>query len=129
MRRWQLLRPLLLRVPGAKAWHLSKVRCVVERSSVESVRREERDLRVHAVLRGEQCHLVAAALQPVEERLLVVVLHGRLGKDSRRQLLGITHEDEAPTAVLERNERGDLDCLRGLIDEYSVESLLALREH
>ena len=64
--------------------HLCQVRRVAKDSVVEGGAREGGDARVHAVLRLQEGDLLAAALQPLEERLLVVLLGRNLREEARR---------------------------------------------
>ena len=82
------------------------VRSILEGSIVEAAAWEARDLRVHPVLRGQHRDALPADLQPLEERLLVVVLHRVLGEDGGGQLVGVADEDEAPARVPGRGVKG-----------------------
>mmetsp|Transcript_19758 Transcript_19758/g.64234 ORF Transcript_19758/g.64234 Transcript_19758/m.64234 type:complete len:363 (-) Transcript_19758:21-1109(-) len=107
----------------------SERRRVPQRSVVEGGGREARDGRVHPVLRREQRHLLPSLLQPLEERLLVVVPGGRLGKDCGGELLRVAHQDQPAARIPQRDERRDLDSLRRLVDQYRVEAVLERVEH
>ena len=80
-----------LRVPRARRRAPLEMRRVLERAGVEARGRPRGDGGVHAVLRREHPYGVLGCLQPLEQRLLVVVLDGGLGEDGGWQLRRISN--------------------------------------
>ena len=102
---------------------------VHESALVELLAGKLANLRVHAVLHGEQQRLGTELVEAFKERTLERNLLRVFRDDGGRKLLRITHQHASPGAVQKRDQRRHLIRLGGLVDEHGVETVCELPEN